>query len=102
MRMVQRSQTAMERRTMLVGDCMPGLLRIMMMMVLETSVMTASIGMMTPSRGKTNSIGPREREVSIVLQVPSLTHLKYSLIKASSGEGIFWISPFNFRQVKIC
>ena len=72
---MQRSHTAMERRTMLVGDCMPGRLS-MMMMVLETSVITARIGMMTPSRGKTNSIGPREVVVSIVLQVPSLTHLK--------------------------
>ena len=76
MRIVQRSQTAMESRTMLVGDCMPGRLRMMMMMVLETSVITARMGMMTPSRGKTNSMGPREVVVSIVLQVPSLIHLK--------------------------
>ena len=56
--MVERSHTAIERRTMLVGDCIPGLLRMMMMMVLETSVMTARIGMMTPRSGKTNSMGP--------------------------------------------
>ena len=100
MRIVQRSQTAMERRTMLVGDCMPGLLRMMMMMVLETSVIRARIGMMTPSRGKTSSIGPREVVVSIVLQVPSFTHLKYCQARRTGGkEGI---SPFNFRQVKIC
>ena len=58
MRMVQRSHTAMERRTQLVGDLMPGLLRITMMMVLETRVTTASTGMMTPSSGNTNIIGP--------------------------------------------
>ena len=81
MRMVQRSQTAMERRTMLVGDCMPGRLRMMIMMVLETSVMTARMGMMTPSRGKTNSIGPREVVVSMVLQVPSLIHLKWLVVQ---------------------
>ena len=80
MRMVQRSQTAMERRTMLVGDCIPGRLRMMMMMVLETSVMTARMGMMTPSRGKTNSMGPREVVVSMVLQVPSLIHLKWLVV----------------------
>ena len=58
MRIVQRSQTAMESRTQLVGDLMPGLLRMMMMMVLETRVTTASTGMITPSRGNTNIIGP--------------------------------------------
>ena len=56
--MVQRSQTAMERRTQLVGDLMPGLLRMTMMMVLETRVTTASTGMITPSSGNTNTIGP--------------------------------------------
>ena len=58
MRIVQRSQTAMDSRTQLVGDLMPGLLRMMMMMVLETRVTTASTGMITPSRGNTNIIGP--------------------------------------------
>ena len=58
MRIVQRSQTAMESRTQLVGDLMPGLLRMMMMMVLETMVTTASTGMITPSKGNTNIIGP--------------------------------------------
>ena len=86
MRMVQRSQTAMERRTMLVGDCMPGRLRMMIMMVLETSVMTARMGMMTPSRGKTNSMGPREVVVSMVLQVPSLIHLKWFVVQEEDEE----------------
>ena len=40
-RMVQRSHTAMESSTQLVGDCMPGLLRMMMMIELETRVTTA-------------------------------------------------------------
>ena len=57
-RIVQRSQTAMERRTQLVGDCMPGLLRMMMMMVLEMRVTPAKIGIMIPSRGNTNLRGP--------------------------------------------
>ena len=39
--MVQRSHTAMESSTQLVGDCMPGLLRMMMMIELETRVTTA-------------------------------------------------------------
>ena len=66
MRMVQRSQTAMESRTQLVGDLMPGLLRMTMMMVLDTIVTTASTGMMTPSSGNTNIIGPCEVVVSKV------------------------------------
>lgn len=73
--MVERSHTAIERRTMLVGDCIPGRLRMMMMMVLETSVITARIGIMTPRRGKTNCMGPMYVVVSMVLQVPSSTHL---------------------------
>ena len=40
-RMVQRSHTAMESSTQLVGDCMPGLLRMMMMIELEIRVTTA-------------------------------------------------------------
>ena len=66
MRMVQRSQTAMESRTQLVGDLMPGLLRMTMMIVLDTMVTTASTGMMTPSSGNTNIIGPCEVVVSNV------------------------------------
>ena len=66
MRMVQRSQTAMESRTQLVGDLMPGLLRMTMMIVLDTIVTTASTGMMTPSSGNTNIIGPCEVVVSKV------------------------------------
>lgn len=40
-RMVQRSHTAMESSTQLVGDCMPGLLRMMMMIELDIRVTTA-------------------------------------------------------------
>ena len=66
MRIVHRSQTAIERSTQFVGDCIPGLLRMMMMMVLETKVMTAKMGMTMPSSGNTNSKGPCEVVVSKV------------------------------------
>lgn len=56
----------MENRTQLVGDLMPGLLRMTMMIVLDTMVTTASTGMMTPSSGNTNIIGPCEVVVSNV------------------------------------
>ena len=65
-RMVQRSHTAMESSTQLVGDCMPGLLRMMMMMVLEMRVITARMGITIPSRGNTNCIGPWDLDVSNV------------------------------------
>ena len=41
----------------------------------NTSVITARIGIMTPRRGKTNCMGPMYVVVSMVLQVPSSTHL---------------------------
>ena len=66
MRIVQRSQTAMERRTQLVGDCMPGLLRMTMMMVLEMTVTPAKRGIMIPSKGNTKRRGPWELVVSKV------------------------------------
>ena len=66
MRIVIKSQTAMERRTQLVGDCMPDLLRMMMMMVLEIMVMMARKGIISPRRGYTKWIGPRFMEVSRV------------------------------------
>ena len=66
MRIVIKSHTAIERRTQLVGDCMPGLLRMMMMMVLEIMVMIVRMGMISPSRGYTEWIGPRFMEVSRV------------------------------------
>ena len=61
-----KSQTAIERRTQLVGDCMPGLLRMIMMMVLEIMVMIVRMGIISPRRGYTKWIGPRFTEVSSV------------------------------------
>ena len=90
-----------------MGDCMPGRLRMMIMMVLETSVMTARMGMMTPSRGKTNSIGPREVVVSMVLQVPSLIHLKWLLVGGGQKEeeevdsGCHLSISVKFKSVKL-
>ena len=56
--MVQRSQTAMERRTQLVGDCIPCRLRMMMMMVLEMRVTRARSGHIKPCIGTVKFKGP--------------------------------------------
>ena len=56
----------MERRTQFVGDCIPGLLKTMMMIVLEMRVITVRSGMINPKRGYTYCRGPRFVDMSMV------------------------------------